>query len=90
MVITCKFGGTSLSCSENIRRCCDIVKTNKDRKYVVVQAPRKKDAKSKKVTDLLLECHAKRFETEAFETAFSQIKETFVEIAKLVTDFPIE
>ena len=90
MAITCKFGGTSLACSENIDRCCDIVKADVDRQYVVVSAPGKKDSKSKKVTDLLLECHAKRFETEAFEETFSKIKERFFEIATLVPDFPIE
>ena len=90
MVITCKFGGTSLANSENIRRCCEIVKSCEERQFVVVSAPGKEKADGKKVTDLLLECYNKRFEEEAFDLAFSEIKKRFLEIATLVPSLSIE
>ncbi|MBQ8296063.1 MAG: aspartate kinase [Clostridia bacterium] len=90
MAIACKFGGTSLACSENIRRCADIVKSDKKRRFVVVSAPGKKNKQSKKVTDLLYECHANRFDEQAFDAAFSDIAETFREIATLAPNFPLE
>jgi aspartate kinase len=90
MLITCKFGGTSLAESANVKRCCDIVKSDEGRRYVVVSAPGKKSKSGKKVTDLLHDCHASRFDDEAFDRNFSQIKEVFKEIALLAPDFPID
>ncbi len=57
MVITCKFGGTSLANSANIRRSCEIIKANRERQFIVVSAPGKVDKTTKKITDLLLECY---------------------------------
>ncbi len=90
MKIACKFGGTSLACSANIRRCGEIVKADENRRFVVVSAPGKKSKDGKKVTDLLHECYVNRFDEQKFENAFSAIKETFSEIATLVEEFPIE
>lgn len=90
MMITCKFGGTSLANSENIRRCCEIVKEDKNRQFVVVSAPGKAEKNGKKVTDLLLECYQKRFDDEAFDLAFSEIKERFLEIASLAPSLSVE
>ncbi len=90
MMITCKFGGTSLANSENIRRSCEIVRSNGERKFVVVSAPGKGDHATRKITDLLLECYQKRFEEEAFDGAFALIRERFLEIATLTPDLHIE
>jgi aspartate kinase len=90
MLITCKFGGTSLACSENVRRCAQIVKADEGRRYVVVSAPGKKDKQSKKVTDLLYECHANRFDEGVFNALFGQIRAIFQEIGSLVKNFPID
>ncbi len=90
MVITCKFGGTSLADCKTIRRSCEIVKENRDRQFVIVSAPGKTENSSKKVTDLLLECYQKRFEEEAFDVAFSEIRKRFMEIAALAPSLKIE
>ena len=90
MTITCKFGGTSLACSENIRRSCDVIKADTNRKFVVVSAPGKKDKNATKVTDLLLACYQNRFNEETFNNLFLKIGETFKEIATLTPAFPIE
>ena len=89
-MITCKFGGTSLACSENIKRCCEIVKADDERRYVVASAPGKKNKTDKKVTDLLLDCYASRFESEKFDEIFENIKHVFEEIATLSPSFPIQ
>ncbi len=90
MLTTCKFGGTSLACSENIRRCCDIVRADENRKFIVVSAPGKKDKNATKVTDLLLACYENRFNEDAFNKLFLQMEEIFKEISSLVPAFPIE
>ena len=87
MRIACKFGGTSLACSENIRKCAQIVNADKNRQYIVVSAPGKKDAESRKVTDLLYDCYINRFNEEQFEHIFSSIKLIFQEIASLIPSF---
>ena len=90
MFTTCKFGGTSLANSENIRKCCEIVKADDNRRFVVVSAPGKKSGEDKIVTDLLHECFVNRFDERVFDESFAKIKATFCEIATLVEDFPIE
>lgn len=90
MSIVCKFGGTSLSCADNVRRCAEIVKADERRCFVVASAPGKKSKTDKKVTDLLYACHKNRFNEEAFNESFSLISAAFCEIATLVPAFPIE
>lgn len=72
-----------------MRRSCDIVKADSNRRFVVVSAPGKKGKADKKITDLLHECYACRLDEEKFEEVFSFIEKTFVEVASLVPDFPI-
>ena len=84
MQITCKFGGTSLACSENIRRCAEIVKADENRRFIVVSAPGKRNKNSKKVTDLLYDCYVNRFDEKKFDEIFSGVKSIFREIATLI------
>lgn len=50
-----KFGGSSLASSTQLNKVLDIVKSDEQRKIVVVSAPGKRDAKDDKVTDLLID-----------------------------------
>jgi aspartate kinase len=50
----CKFGGTSLANAEQIRKVCDIVLADPDRRLMVVSAPGKRNKEDTKVTDLLI------------------------------------
>ena len=90
MTTVCKFGGTSLACAENVRRCAEIVRADESRRFVVVSAPGKKNKTDKKVTDLLFACHKNRFDDEAFSECFGGVRSAFKEIATLVPDFPID
>jgi len=49
-----KFGGTSLADAEQIKKVCEIVVSDEDRKIVVVSAPGKRNKDDIKVTDLLI------------------------------------
>ena len=55
-LIVCKFGGSSLSDGNNIARVAEIVKSDPDRRYVVVSAPGKRFSEDTKVTDMLYAC----------------------------------
>jgi len=50
----CKFGGSSLANAEQIRKVCDIMLSDPDRRVMVVSAPGKRSKEDIKVTDLLI------------------------------------
>ena len=54
-----KFGGTSLANAAQIRKVCDIVLSDPERRLVVVSAPGKRSKTDTKVTDLLIACAEK-------------------------------
>ncbi|WP_027415680.1 aspartate kinase [Aneurinibacillus terranovensis] len=61
-----KFGGTSLASAEQIRKVCDIILADPERRLIVVSAPGKRSKDDTKVTDLLIalaECHLKNEDT---------------------------
>ena len=49
-----KFGGTSLASAAQIKKICDIIESDKDRRIIVVSAPGKRYPNDEKVTDLLI------------------------------------
>lgn len=49
-----KFGGSSLASATQVKKVCEIVLSDPDRKVVVVSAPGKRDKQDTKVTDLLI------------------------------------
>ncbi|WP_432775024.1 aspartate kinase [Brevibacillus gelatini] len=55
-----KFGGTSLANAEQIKKVCNIVLADRERRIVVVSAPGKRHKDDTKVTDLLIR-YATRF-----------------------------
>ena len=50
----CKFGGSSLADAECFRRVGDIIRADRNRRYIVVSAPGRRSAGDIKVTDLLI------------------------------------
>ena len=50
----CKFGGTSMADAGQIRKVCEIVLSDPERRLVVVSAPGKRSKTDTKVTDLLI------------------------------------
>jgi len=57
MTIACKFGGTSLADASQFRKVAAIIKSDPDRRAVVVSAPGKRHKQDPKVTDILLSIH---------------------------------
>jgi len=49
-----KFGGTSLANAKQIRKVCEIIRADRNRRLIVVSAPGKRDKEDQKVTDLLI------------------------------------
>lgn len=56
----CKFGGTSMSSAETIKKVADILLSDKDRRFVIVSAPGKRYKEDIKITDTLYECFDKK------------------------------
>lgn len=73
-LIVCKFGGSSVANSSQIKRVAEIICENPNRKIVVVSAP-------KGVTDLLISCANNYFETKEFpKDDFKKIEDIYNEI----------
>jgi aspartate kinase len=78
----CKFGGTSLASADQIKKVCEIIIMDKDRKIVVVSAPGKRNNEDTKVTDLLIECANKKIKNDKIDNLISSIVERFYSITK--------
>lgn len=76
-----KFGGTSLANAEQIKKVCDIVLLDSDRRIVVVSAPGKRDKEDTKVTDLLIACANKHLDTGNAATELEAVVNRFKDIA---------
>ena len=80
----CKFGGTSMADGNILQRAAQIVKSDQERRYVVVSAPGKRFSGDIKVTDLLYKC-ADAVETkdmQTFEATFEKICARFLNIER--------
>ncbi|MCI8729072.1 MAG: aspartate kinase [Clostridia bacterium] len=77
-----KFGGTSMADAASITKVANIVKSDSERKYVVVSAPGKRYSEDRKITDMLYSCyHDVELCGECRET-FDKIRERFRGIVK--------
>ncbi len=85
-----KFGGTSMADASSIKRVCEIVKEDPERRFVIVSAPGKRFKTDKKVTDLLYVCYHDIELANECRVTFSKIRDRFLEIASdLNLDFDI-
>ncbi|MDR0855847.1 MAG: aspartate kinase, partial [Clostridiales bacterium] len=80
MIKVAKFGGTSMSNAEAMRRCADIVKSEDARRYVVVSAPGKRVKGDEKVTDMLYAAQSCAAAGEDCTPVFDKIEERFLKI----------
>ena len=78
---TVKFGGSSLASAAQIRKVCDIITADADRRLVVVSAPGKRHADDVKVTDLLIAAAEARLTNRPGADELLQVEERFAEIA---------
>jgi len=75
-----KFGGSSLASAAQFEKVGNIVKSDKDRRYVVVSAPGKRNSGDKKVTDMLYNCYDLAEKNQNFDIVLADIKARYDEI----------
>lgn len=80
MLKVVKFGGSSLANAEQIKKVGDIIKSEKDRRFVIPSAPGKRFKNDIKITDLLYKCFEKAEKDENFTEEFTEIKNRYNEI----------
>lgn len=78
----CKFGGSSVANADQIRKVCEILLSDEDRKVLVVSAPGKRNPEDKKVTDLLIELAKALTREEDGQKEFKAILDRFSSIAR--------
>jgi aspartate kinase len=78
----CKFGGTSMADAAQIRKVCDIVLSDPERRVVVVSAPGKRSKTDTKVTDLLIALAEKCLAAGAAEKELAAVVDRYGQIAR--------
>lgn len=75
-----KFGGSSLASAEQFRKVGNIIRSDKDRRYVVPSAPGKRFSKDTKVTDMLYACYESAENGKDFKAELEEIRARYQEI----------
>ena len=75
-----KFGGSSLASAEQFKKVGNIIRADKERKYVVPSAPGKRYKDDTKVTDMLYGCYELAETGRDFKAALKAIRERYEEI----------
>ncbi len=76
----CKFGGSSLSGADQLRKVRAIIEADARRSIIVPSAPGKRDSTDTKITDLLYLCHHAASLGADYSASFDQIVERFTGI----------
>lgn len=79
-VIVAKFGGSSMASPDTINQVASIIKSDKNRKYIVVSAPGKRHKDDIKITDLLIKCSILRNKNQSYSAEFDQIEKRYKDI----------
>jgi len=80
MLKIAKFGGSSCASGEQFRKVKEIVMEDRDRHYIVVSAPGKRNDQDTKVTDLLLSLYDAVQNKSGAEEILEKIKNRFRDI----------
>lgn len=80
--IVSKFGGSSVANASQIRKVADIIRSDDARRVIVVSAPGKRSSEDEKITDILIDCHARAATGEDVRQRYAVIRERYVEIAR--------
>lgn len=75
-----KFGGSSLASAEQFKKVGNIIRAEKERKYVIPSAPGKRFSSDTKVTDLLYQCYDTAEKGKKFADLLNKIKDRYNEI----------
>ncbi len=77
-----KFGGTSLANASQIKKVCNIVLSDPERRIVVVSAPGKRFKEDIKITDMLIDLAETALENGDYEPKIAGITARYDEIAR--------
>ena len=77
----CKFGGSSLAEAGAIEGVCQIITSDKERRYIVVSAPGKRNAADIKITDALYACSRHAEQYGSCNEPFKLVRDRFTQIA---------
>ena len=77
-----KFGGTSLASAEQIEKIGAIIKSDQDRRIVVVSAPGKRHPDDVKVTDLLINTARNYLDGQDYGDSISKVIDRYTDIAE--------
>ncbi len=80
MKVVVKFGGSSLASAKQFKKVGDIIRADKNRRYVVPSAPGKRNDKDEKVTDMLYQCYEAASEGRSYKKILDKIRERYEEI----------
>lgn len=75
-----KFGGSSLASAEQFKKVGNIIRAEKERKYVIPSAPGKRFSSDTKVTDMLYQCYDTAEKGKKFADLLNKIKDRYNEI----------
>ena len=73
-----KFGGTSMADAKSMNQVANIIKSDAQRRYVVVSAPGKRFKEDIKITDLLYACYYDIEIKGECTDSFNKIRERFI------------
>ena len=77
-----KFGGSSLADAAQMKKCADIIKAERSRRFVVPSAPGKRFKEDTKVTDLLINCYNVSLAGGDTDAAFDAVAARYNAIAE--------
>ncbi len=80
MLKVVKFGGSSLANAEQFQKVVDIIRSDKDRRFVIPSAPGKRFDGDTKVTDMLYSCYRQAEQGKDFGRSFRNIMERYQDI----------
>ncbi|MFU8780608.1 MAG: aspartate kinase [Kiritimatiellia bacterium] len=78
----CKFGGSSVSDANQIRKVCNIILADPTRQIVVVSAPGKRSKEDTKITDMLMHCAEARLAEGDWESLLAPVVERYTDICR--------
>ncbi len=92
MLKVVKFGGSSLADAKQFKKVADIIKADKDRRYVVPSAPGTRFDGDIKVTDMLIALYELAAKGEELDEQLAKIKERYDDIIKglKIKDFNLD
>ena len=80
MIKVAKFGGSSLASAEQFEKAGAIIRSDKDRVFVVPSAPGKRNSSDTKVTDMLYACYETAERGKDFSVRLARIEARYQEI----------